>query len=102
MTVKVYIPTSFRKYSGNRARIETEASTIAGLLDELKRLYPVLYQQILNGRGEIYRHINIYVNNQAIEDLQGTATPLRDGDEVAIIPAIAGGLIETGRGGEAW
>ena len=52
---------------------------------------PALKGLVRNDQGEVHHHVNIYVNNEAIEALQGLATPLKDGDEVSIIPALAGG-----------
>jgi len=64
---------------------------VAELLDDLKTRYPALGDMLQNEAGELPAHIHIYVNNQEIHSLQGKATPLKDGDEVAVIPAIAGG-----------
>ncbi len=92
MAVTVYIPTPFRKATDNRDRIEMAASTVGGLLDELERAYGGLKGLVRGEGGEVHAHVNIYVNSEAIETLQGLSTPLKDGDEVAIIPALAGGL----------
>jgi sulfur-carrier protein len=91
MAVKVYIPTPFRRATGNRDRIEVAASDIGGLLDELERSFSGLKGLVRNDQGEVHDHVNIYVNSDAIDTLQGLETPLRDGDEVTIIPALAGG-----------
>ncbi|MBI4268757.1 MAG: MoaD family protein [Candidatus Rokubacteria bacterium] len=91
MAVTVYIPTPFRRATSNRDRVEVSAATVGGLLDELERAHPGLKGLVRGDGGEVHRHVNIYVNNEAIEALQGLLTPLKDGDEVAIIPALAGG-----------
>ena len=91
MAVTVYIPTPFRRATGNRDRIESTAGDVGGVLDELEQAYQGLRGLIRDERGELHRHVNIYVNNRAIDDLKGFATPLRDGDELSIIPALAGG-----------
>jgi MoaD family protein len=91
MAVKVYIPTPFRRATGNRDRIEVAASDVGGLLDELERSFSGLKGLVRNDQGEVHDHVNIYVNSDAIDTLQGLETPLRDGDEVTIIPALAGG-----------
>lgn len=91
MPVLVYIPTPFRRATNNKDRVELQAPTVLQLLDELERRYDGLRGLVRDERGEIHRHVNIYVNNEAIEALQGLGTPLRDGDEVSIIPAMAGG-----------
>ena len=91
MPVLVYIPTPFRRATNNKDRVELQAPTVLQLLEELERQYGGLRGLVRDERGEIHRHVNIYVNNEAIEALQGLGTPLRDGDEVSIIPAMAGG-----------
>ncbi|MBI4413584.1 MAG: MoaD/ThiS family protein, partial [candidate division NC10 bacterium] len=93
MAVTVYIPTPFRKLTGNIARVEAEAADLAGLLAVLDDRFPGLRERVLDERGAIHRHVNVYVNDRAVEDLDGPRTPLRDGDEVALIPAIAGGAL---------
>ena len=91
MAVTVYIPTPFRRATGNRDRVETGAKDVGGALDELERTYAGLKGLVRNDEGELHRHVNIYVNGNAIDDLGGLATTLQDGDEVSIIPALAGG-----------
>jgi len=91
MTVKVYIPTPFRKLTGNQTYLRAEGDTVGEVLDGLGQSYPALRHLIYDDKDEIPGHINIYVNNQEIHGLQGKATPVSDGDEMAVIPAIAGG-----------
>ncbi len=91
MAVKVYIPTPFRRATNNKDKVEVEAADVQRLLDRLEADFSGLKGLVRNERGEVHHHVNIYVNSEAIEALQGLATPLRDGDEVAIIPALAGG-----------
>ena len=91
MAVTVYIPTPFRRATNNRDRVETSARDVSGALDELERAFSGLKGLVRNEQGELHRHVNIYVNDAAIEDLRGLATALEDGDEVSIIPALAGG-----------
>lgn len=91
MGVKVYIPTPFRRATANRDRIEVAATSVVGLLDELESSFAGLKGLVRNDKGEVHHHVNIYVNSEAIDALQGLQTPLRDGDEVTIIPALAGG-----------
>ena len=91
MAVTVYIPTPFRRATSNRDRIEVPASDVSTVLDELEAAYGGLRGLVRNERGEVHRHIAIYVNSEAIDALGGLGTPLHDGDEIAIIPALAGG-----------
>jgi molybdopterin synthase sulfur carrier subunit len=91
MAVTVYIPTPFRRATQNRDRVVAEASSVRELLDRLEASYGDLKGLVRDPAGEVHRHVNIYVNSEAIDALSGLGTPLRDGDEVAIIPALAGG-----------
>lgn len=91
MAVRVYIPTPFRRATDNKDKVELDAADVRGLLDRLEADFGGLRGLVRDERGEIHHHVNIYVNSEAIEALQGLATPLKDGDEVAIIPALAGG-----------
>jgi molybdopterin synthase sulfur carrier subunit len=91
MAVTVYIPTPFRRATGNRDRVETSARDVGAVLDELERAYSGLKGLVRNEQGKLHRHVNIYVNGDAIDDEGGLGTRLKDGDEVSIIPALAGG-----------
>jgi molybdopterin synthase sulfur carrier subunit len=91
MPVQVYIPTPFRRATSNKDRVELHAQDVRQLLDELESRFDGLKGLVRDEQGEIHHHVNIYVNNEAIEALQGLGTPLKDGDEVSIIPAMAGG-----------
>ena len=91
MSVQVYIPTPFRRATKNADRVAVEAPDVKGLLDELEDQFGGLKGLVRNDQGEVHHHVNIYVNNEAIEALQGLETTLKDGDEVSIIPALAGG-----------
>ena len=91
MAVTVYIPTPFRRATGNLDHVEVAAADVGALLDELERAYGGLKGLVRDDKGEVHGHINLYVNSESIDALGGLSTPLRDGDEVAIIPALAGG-----------
>ena len=91
MSIEVYIPTPFRRATNNKDRVSVEALDVKGLLDELEGRFSALKGLVRNEAGEIHHHVNLYVNSEAIESLQGLQTSLKDGDEVSIIPALAGG-----------
>jgi sulfur-carrier protein len=91
MSVQVYIPTPFRRATNNKERVSMEAADIKGLLDELEASFDAFKGLVRNEQGEVHDHVNIYVNSEGIESLQGLETALQDGDEVSIIPALAGG-----------
>src|SRR2546422_9829626 len=91
MAVTVYLPTSCRAATNTRDRVKITAVDIRRLLDQLEASYGGLKGLVRDEGGEVHHHVNIYVNSEAIESLQGLRTPLQDGDEVTIIPALAGG-----------
>ncbi len=90
MAVKVMIPTPLRQYTGNKDTVEAGGSTIIEVLQDLGRQYAGLTERMMDG-GKIRRFVNVYVNDEDIRYLQNLDTPLKDGDEVSIIPAVAGG-----------
>ena len=91
MSVTVYIPTPFRKLAGNQTHVKVDGDTVGEVLDSLGEKYPGLRHMVYNEADEIPGHVNVYVNNTEIHTLQGKATPVKNGDEMAVIPAIAGG-----------
>lgn len=91
MSVNVYIPTPFRHLVGNRASVRANGATVSELLNDLDTQFPGFKAQVVDGSGARAPHINIYVNQVEIENLAGEATTVREGDEVAVIPALAGG-----------
>ncbi|MBI2764461.1 MAG: molybdopterin-synthase adenylyltransferase MoeB [Chloroflexi bacterium] len=91
MSVTVYIPTPFRHLVGNRANVRASGATVREVLSDLDHQFPGFSGQLLDADGALARHINVYVNQVEIEHLQGEATPVASGDEVAVIPALAGG-----------
>lgn len=91
MSVKVLIPTPLQKLTHNQATVECNGSTISELLESLEQSCPGIKARLCDDQGELRRFVNFYVNSEDIRFLEGTNTPLKDGDEVSIIPAIAGG-----------
>jgi MoaD family protein len=91
MAVTVYVPTPFRRATNNKDRVNVEADSVGEALDGLEKTYEGLRGLVRTEDGEVHPHVNIYVNSEAIEALQGLGTRLQDGDEVTIIPALAGG-----------
>lgn len=90
MAVIVRIPTPFQYVMGGRETIEANPDSIAGLIAQLDRLYPGISEK-LTEKGKIRSYVNILVNDDDIRFLQGEDTAVSDGDEVTIVPAIAGG-----------
>ena len=88
---QVYLPTPLRRLTTGRARVLTGGGTVEEALTGLEREFPGLREQLRDSNGEVRGFINVFVNGTEIRLLQGPATPLREGDEVSIVPAMAGG-----------
>ena len=92
MAVKVLIPTPLQKFTNNRATIECNGSSnINELIDALDNNCPGIKARICDETGKPRRFLNLYVNSEDIRFLDNTDTALQDGDEVSIVPAVAGG-----------
>ena len=91
MGVLVRIPTPLRGMTKGAGEVQATAETVGDLIEDLERQYPGLKERLVEESGEIRRFINIYVNEEDIRFLQGAKTALKQGDEVSIVPAIAGG-----------
>ena len=91
MAVNVLIPTPLRKFTGEQETVSVSAGTIASLITDLESQYPGIAARLTDDSGELRRFINIYVNEEDIRFLEGKDTPINDGDNVSIVPAIAGG-----------
>jgi molybdopterin synthase sulfur carrier subunit len=91
MAKKVRIPTPLRKLTGEEELVEVNADTIGGVLAELQARFPGIQERLVDERGEVRRFVNVYVNGEDIRFLENQQTSLKEGDEISIIPAIAGG-----------
>ncbi|MGQ9571607.1 MAG: ubiquitin-like small modifier protein 1 [Dehalococcoidia bacterium] len=91
MSVTVRIPTPLRKITGDQDAVSANGGNLAQCIDSLEASYPGLKERLCDESGEIRRFVNIYVNGEDVRFLQGLATPLKDDDEVSIVPAVAGG-----------
>lgn len=91
MTVKVLIPTPLQKFTDNKATIECDGANIQDLIEALETNCPGIKTRLCDESGKPRRFLNIYVNEEDIRFLENTETALKDGDEVSIVPAVAGG-----------
>jgi sulfur-carrier protein len=92
MAVKVLIPSTLRTLTNNETTINLEASgTVADVLSALDAKFPGIGERLRDDDGEIRRFVNVYVNGDDVRFLEGTATALKAGDELSIVPAMAGG-----------
>lgn len=93
MAVSVLVPTPLRNLTAQKDTVEVEApGSVTGLVESLEQQYPGMGNRLRGDDGSLRRFINIYVNDEDIRFLQGADTPLKDGDQVSIVPAIAGGV----------
>jgi sulfur-carrier protein len=91
MAVKVLIPTPLQKLTNDQATVECNGETISALLESLESNFPGIKARLCDEQGKLRRFVNFYVNSEDIRFLDNENTALKDGDEVSIIPAIAGG-----------
>ncbi len=91
MAVKVRIPTPLRKYTGNAAEVQASGANVKELLDSLERAHPGLKERICDENGKLRKFVNVFVNDEDIRFMDSLETRIKDGDEVGIVPAIAGG-----------
>lgn len=91
MPTQVRIPTPLRKLTGEQEVVVADGATIADIFTSLDKAYPGLGERILDEEGNVRRFVNVFVNDEDIRFLQEKATPVKDTDEISIVPAIAGG-----------
>ncbi|MEL6553377.1 MAG: MoaD/ThiS family protein [Cyanobacteria bacterium J06621_11] len=91
MSVKVLIPTPLQKFTKDEAAVECDGGSIAELMDTLEAKFPGIKKRLCDDSGELRRFVNFYVNSEDIRFLNNKDTALKDGDEVSIVPAVAGG-----------
>jgi adenylyltransferase/sulfurtransferase len=93
MPIKIMIPTALREYVGNRESVESHSKTIGDALRELVTSNDRLKPHLFNEQGRLRNFVNVYLNDEDIRSLERDLTPLKDGDVVTIVPAIAGGTV---------
>ncbi|MFZ2239911.1 MAG: MoaD/ThiS family protein [Gordonia amarae] len=95
MAVTVSIPTILRPHTGGEKRVESSGATLAELIDTLESAHPGLKERLVApdaaGTDKLHRFVNVYVNDEDVRFTGGLATAVDDGDEVTILPAVAGG-----------
>ena len=91
MATQVRIPTPLRKLTADQELVSAEGGTIAEILASLETSFPGLNERICDENGNIRRFVNVYLNDEDIRFLGDKNTPVKDGDEISIVPAIAGG-----------
>jgi len=89
--VLVRIPTPLRRITNGQDKVEMEAANVAGLIEGLEIQFPGFKERLLDESGDLRYFVNIYLNGEDVRFLQGTGTAIKSGDEVSIVPAVAGG-----------
>ena len=92
MSITVRIPTPLQRLTNGQSAVQCQGKNVTELLSDLEQHYPGIKERICDETGKLRRFVNIFVNEEDIRFLQGDQTVVKDGDEVSIIPAIAGGL----------
>ncbi len=91
MSCQVKIPTPLRRHTEGASSVQVQGQRVREALDNLQSRYPSIGERLFDGRGQVKPHLNVFLNNEDIRFLQGLDTPLRDGDTVVLLPALAGG-----------
>jgi sulfur-carrier protein len=91
MSVRVRVPTPLRKFTQGAEEVNAQGGSIKAIVEDLEKNYPGIKERICDETGKVRRFVNVYVNGDDIRFLQNLETALKDGDNIAIVPAIAGG-----------
>ncbi|MCC6847709.1 MAG: MoaD/ThiS family protein [Deltaproteobacteria bacterium] len=91
MPIQVRIPTPLRKLTGGAETVTASGATVAAVVQDVETRHPGLKERICDEAGKVRRFVNLYVNGEDIRFLSSLETPVKDGDELSIVPAIAGG-----------
>lgn len=94
MAIEVRIPTILRTYTGDQRAVEAGGSTVAELIDDLESRHAGIKERLVDG-GDVRRFVNVYVNDEDIRFAGGLQAPVADGDTVVILPAVAGGAVDS-------
>jgi molybdopterin synthase sulfur carrier subunit len=90
MPVEVRIPTILRSYTGGEKAVDASGASLSALIDDLEARHPGLKERLLEN-GDLRRFVNVYVNDEDVRFIGGLEAPVSDGDQVVVLPAVAGG-----------
>jgi sulfur-carrier protein len=90
MAIEVRIPTILRTYTGGEKAVTAEGGTVAALIDDLEAHHPGIRERLIDG-SDLRRFVNVYVNDEDVRFIGGLEASLSDGDQVVVLPAVAGG-----------
>lgn len=91
MSVRVRVPTPLRKFTQGSDEVDASGDTILAMFEDLEQNHPGIRERVMDDTGKVRRFVNVYVNGDDIRFLKNVDTALKDGDNISIVPAIAGG-----------
>jgi len=91
MATTVRIPTPLRRLTNGQDKLEIESANVSEMIDSMESEFPGFKERLLDENGELRYFVNIYLNGEDVRFLEGVATPISSGDEISIVPAVAGG-----------
>ncbi|MFN0096613.1 MAG: ubiquitin-like small modifier protein 1 [Dehalococcoidia bacterium] len=91
MAINVRIPQPLRGLTGNLSTVKSTGGTLAECIADLNTSYPGMLERLLDDTGQIRRFVNLYINGEDVRFMDGLGSALKDGDEISIVPAVAGG-----------
>ena len=91
MPIPVLLPSALAAQAGGKRRLDASGATVGAVLDDVASRFPAVGPRLRDGRGELYPFVTVYLNDEDIRLVDGFATAVKDGDEVVIVPAVAGG-----------
>ena len=91
MEVRVNVTSVIQKTVGGQRELTAEGGTVAEVIDDIERRYPGFREQLVDDGGQLHRFVNVYLNDEDVRFLEGAETALSEGDELSILPALAGG-----------
>jgi molybdopterin synthase sulfur carrier subunit len=92
MPIRVRVPTPLRRFTGGNDEVTAEGDSIKAVIEDLERRHPGMSERLLDDNGELRRFVNIYLNGDDIRFLNQLTSRVKDGDDISIVPAIAGGV----------
>ena len=92
MSIVVRIPTPLRKMTNGAAKVEVDSTVLGDLVEKLNNEYPGFKDRLVDEEGELRYFVNIYLNGEDVRFMDGLKTATSDGDEISIVPAVAGGI----------
>jgi len=91
MPIRVRVPTPLRKFTAGSNEVSAGGDSVKAVIEDLERRYPGMRERLLDEKGELRRFVNVYLNGEDIRFLDQLNSPVKDGDDISIVPAIAGG-----------